>query len=100
MNLHLFHMFLKYLPQLEKEYSFWMDGVDHLGEERSEFKRVVLVEPGVILNRPGNGPIGVHPLLSGTELRSGTRYLIAVKFCVSVTTLIWWTKLQGPDTAE
>jgi alpha,alpha-trehalase len=42
---------LKYLPQLEKEYYFWMEGADQLDEQNTEFQRVVMLEPGIVLNR-------------------------------------------------
>ena len=42
---------LKYLPQLEREYSFWMDGAESLSELNREYRRVVMAESGEILNR-------------------------------------------------
>lgn len=33
----------RYLPQLEKEYAFWMDGRENLSEEDPAYRRVVLV---------------------------------------------------------
>lgn len=41
----------EYLPQLEKEYAFWMNGFHHLSEENNAIRRVVLLEDGSILNR-------------------------------------------------
>lgn len=41
----------QYLPQLEKEYSFWMTGVDELAANNNAVRRVVLLEDGSILNR-------------------------------------------------
>ena len=41
----------RYLPQLEKEYAFWMDGADKLTEQNPTHRRVVLLEPEVVLNR-------------------------------------------------
>jgi alpha,alpha-trehalase len=41
----------KYLPYLEKEYEFWMAGSDSLTKNRKEWRRVVLVNRGKILNR-------------------------------------------------
>lgn len=41
----------KYLPQLEKEYSFWMKGVDTLSEKNAAQHRVVRLSDGAILNR-------------------------------------------------
>jgi alpha,alpha-trehalase len=40
-----------YLPQLEKEYRFWMDGADRLGPEQKAFRRVVQMPDGSLLNR-------------------------------------------------
>lgn len=41
----------KYLPELEKEYAFWMAGADQLSPDNNSIKRVVLLEDGSILNR-------------------------------------------------
>jgi alpha,alpha-trehalase len=41
----------KYLPQLEKEYAFWMDGSDTLSNANSSAYRVVQMPNGSILNR-------------------------------------------------
>ena len=40
----------KYRPQMEKEYAYWMDGVDALQPGQAN-KRVVKLDDGVILNR-------------------------------------------------
>ena len=44
---------LPYVKQLEKEYHFWMDGADKVREANAEpaYRRVVRIEPGVVLNR-------------------------------------------------
>jgi len=42
---------LKYVPALEKEYAFWMDGATTLTEGQPAFRRVVRMEDGEILNR-------------------------------------------------
>lgn len=42
---------VKYLPQLEKEYSFWMDGANKLTAENFVYRRVVRLPDGTILNR-------------------------------------------------
>jgi alpha,alpha-trehalase len=42
---------LKYLPSLEKEYAFWMNGVDELKNEGDTHRRVVKLFDGSILNR-------------------------------------------------
>jgi alpha,alpha-trehalase len=47
-------VYLKYLPQLEKEYLFWMDGADSI-KKNSAYKRVVKFNDGTVLNRYGNG---------------------------------------------
>jgi|TARA_B100001105_G_scaffold196928_1_gene160755 alpha,alpha-trehalase len=43
-------IYIKYLPFLEKEYAFWMDGKSYLQDEQTTFKHVVLLKEGV-LNR-------------------------------------------------
>lgn len=40
-----------YLPALEKEYAFWMDGADQISPEAPIFRRIVLMPDGSILNR-------------------------------------------------
>ncbi len=45
------NIFVKYLPQLKKEYQFWMKGVEGLNETTSGLHRVVRVADGEILNR-------------------------------------------------
>lgn len=42
---------LKYLPFIEKEYTFWMDGKDQLSPENTAHRRVVRLPDGEILNR-------------------------------------------------
>ncbi len=42
--------FVKYLPQLEREYAFWMDGQDQLRQQQAH-KRVVKMPNGAMLNR-------------------------------------------------
>ena len=42
---------LQFLPQLEAEYNFWMNGKEKLSSETSCFNRVVLLPKGYILNR-------------------------------------------------
>jgi len=41
----------KYLPALEKEYNFWMDGFGLLNDARPAYRRVVRLPDGTILNR-------------------------------------------------
>lgn len=41
----------EYLPALEKEYAFWMDGADKLSTEAPAFRRVVRMADGAVLNR-------------------------------------------------
>ncbi len=43
-------VFVKYLPQLKKEYQFWMDGTDKVTEEVPAFRRIVKAGDGY-LNR-------------------------------------------------
>ncbi|QKZ13906.1 alpha,alpha-trehalase TreF [Spirosoma sp. KUDC1026] len=42
---------LQYLPQLQKEHDFWMDGEDQLTTQQPAFRRVVRLADGVFLNR-------------------------------------------------
>lgn len=42
---------IKYLPQLEKEYDFWMYGKDALDENNIAVNRVVCIENDIVLNR-------------------------------------------------
>jgi len=44
-------VFKKYLPQLKKEYAFWMDGADKLSVNNTAFRRVIRLANGSILNR-------------------------------------------------
>lgn len=41
----------EYLPYLEREYQFWMNGTGELKKKNSAFKRVVRLNDGEILNR-------------------------------------------------
>ncbi|STM14663.1 periplasmic trehalase [Escherichia coli] len=40
----------QYLPQMQKEYAYWMDGVENLQAGQQE-KRVVKLQDGTLLNR-------------------------------------------------
>ncbi len=42
---------LKYLPALEKEHAFWMDGSDKLNDDNKSYRRVVMLGDGQVLNR-------------------------------------------------
>lgn len=42
---------LSYLPQLQQEYDFWMDGQEKLTAQNPTFRRVVRLPDGTILNR-------------------------------------------------
>ena len=44
-------VFETYLPQLEKEYSFWMDGLQDVNNQQNAVKHVVRLKDGSILNR-------------------------------------------------
>lgn len=41
----------KYLPQLQREYDFWMDGKSSLTQDKPALKRVVMLQDGSVLNR-------------------------------------------------
>ena len=42
---------IEFLPALKKEHQFWMEGQDQLSAEKPDYKRVVRLEDGSILNR-------------------------------------------------
>ncbi|RYC69403.1 alpha,alpha-trehalase TreF [Spirosoma sordidisoli] len=42
---------VSYLPQLQKEYDFWMDGKDQLTAQSPAYRRIVRLADGVYLNR-------------------------------------------------
>ncbi len=44
-------VFQKYLPALENEYAFWMDGADSLTAAKSTHRRVVRLADGTVMNR-------------------------------------------------
>ena len=44
------NILVDYLPQLEKEYNFWMNGSEELNEKNISFYRVALLPGGSILN--------------------------------------------------
>jgi alpha,alpha-trehalase len=44
-------VYRRYLPSLQKEYNFWMDGADRLTDKSQADKRVVLLGKKMILNR-------------------------------------------------
>lgn len=66
---------LQYLPALEKEYAFWMDGTDQLSADNNSYRHVVLLPDGSILNRYWDDKTTVRPeaYLEETKLalRSG-----------------------------
>jgi alpha,alpha-trehalase len=41
----------RYVPQIEREYTFWMDGSDRLTAEHPTHRRVVRMADGMVLNR-------------------------------------------------
>jgi alpha,alpha-trehalase len=50
-----------YLPQLEKEYAFWMEGADKLNAENTSHRRVVRLFNGTVLNRYWDDKDGPRP---------------------------------------
>ena len=44
-------MYKKYLPQLETEYQFWMNGIEKLSADTPTHRRLVRMPDGAILNR-------------------------------------------------
>ncbi len=51
----------QYLPQLEKEHAFWMDGADSLHAGKTTHRRVVRLNNGAILNRYWDDHAGPRP---------------------------------------
>ncbi len=51
----------QYLPALEKEYNFWMAGMDKLSSENNTHRRVVRLPDGMILNRYYDDHIAPRP---------------------------------------
>lgn len=45
------HIYVKYLPQMEREYNFWMEGQKRLAPQIPVHRRVVRMPDGRILNR-------------------------------------------------
>lgn len=45
------NIYKQYLPSLLKEYAYWMEGSENLSDEQRSFKRVILHESGIVLNR-------------------------------------------------
>ena len=43
--------FVSFLPSLEREYSFWMNGSDQLTENLSSYRRVIRMPDGFVMNR-------------------------------------------------
>lgn len=54
-------IYVKYLPQLEKEYQFWMNGMENLSPENRAYRRVVKTQDGAILNRYWDDRPGPRP---------------------------------------
>ena len=48
-------VYRQYLPQLEKEYGWWMDGSDSLNVDTPAFRRVVRLSEDAVLNRYWSG---------------------------------------------
>jgi alpha,alpha-trehalase len=44
-------IFLQYQGELEKEYEFWMDGLDKLTEKNNAYRRLIVLPNGSVLNR-------------------------------------------------
>ncbi|KEO75588.1 alpha,alpha-trehalase TreF [Anditalea andensis] len=44
-------VYAKYLPHMQKEYNYWMDGYFRLSDKETSFRRVLLMPDGSILNR-------------------------------------------------
>jgi alpha,alpha-trehalase len=65
---------LQYRSQLEKEYSYWMDGADSLSPEHPTHRRVVLMPDGSVLNRYWDDQYTPRPeaFLKDTELAAAS----------------------------
>jgi alpha,alpha-trehalase len=60
-NRHGIKAALPFLPQLHKEYNFWMRGKDLLDESNSSHQRVVQLPDGTVLNRYWDNFSGPRP---------------------------------------
>jgi len=58
----------KYLPYLEKEYAFWMNGADQLKDTGDAYKRVVKMPDGEIMNRYWDDKDSPRPESYGEDL--------------------------------
>jgi alpha,alpha-trehalase len=65
---------LKYLPQLESEYNFWMDGADQLTTKNHAFRRVVMPDSGVVLNRYWDDQTAPRPESYKEDFEMGERF--------------------------
>lgn len=50
-NMNNDNVYKKYLPQLQKEYDFWMDGTDALDAQNTASRHCVRMKDGEVLNR-------------------------------------------------
>jgi len=41
----------RYLDEMEKEYAFWMDGTEQLSPDSNTYRRVVMLDDDIVLNR-------------------------------------------------
>ena len=60
---------LKYLPHLEKEHAFWMDGKDQVNNKNKAFKKVVWLDANVVLNRYQDTQTSLRPEGYLTDLK-------------------------------
>src|SRR5205814_1566689 len=64
---------LQYLPALEKEYAFWMDGIATLNPSQPAYRRVVLLPDKQVLNRYWDDKDTVRPEAYYEESRLAQR---------------------------
>lgn len=66
--------YIKYLPQLEKEHHFWMDGNDKLSILAPTHRRVVLAKNGNILNRYFDDDPSPRAEMFATDIEDAERF--------------------------
>lgn len=62
------HILVKYIPYLEKEYHFWMEGTEKLTSSNPSYKRVVRMKDGEILSRYWDDKTTPRPEAYGKEI--------------------------------
>ncbi|RMF01893.1 MAG: trehalase, partial [Bacteroidetes bacterium] len=68
-----YQLLVKYLPQLEKEYRFWMRNAQTLSADNPHGNRVVWLADGSILNRYWDDSDSPRPEMYATDLEQATK---------------------------